>query len=315
MEIRDLRYFLAVADELHFGRAAAKLHISQPPLTQHIKKLEADLDVRLFDRNKRSVKLTNAGVALVDEARRLVNDAESLKRLVQNSESGDTGLLRAGFMSAAPLANAREFFICLTQELPGISVAWHGLTTSEQIQALHLKQIDLGFVHLPADCAGLKVLPIVSDQLVIAVYKSHPLANRKTAELKNFSQDRFILPPRSSAPGLYDLMIATCNAAGFSPIIPHRARDMISMVSLVSVGSGVSIVPRWLAGAGFPDVRFLTITGRVPTVQLALAWNPGNTSSVLQRALIALQDRVKKALPPARTAKLPQRKGAKPSSA
>lgn len=289
MELRELRYFLAVADELHFGRAAARLHISQPPLTQHIKKLEADLGVRLFDRNKRSVRLTAAGAAMLDEARRIVDDLEGMRRIVQRTELGETGLLRAGFMSSAPFAKARQLYTCLARELRGISVTWHGLTTSEQVRALQLHQIDLGFLHLPAECPGLMVHPVADDRLVLAVHASHPLASRKSAPLKAFAGDGFILPPRASAPGLYDLIIATCNAAGFSPAIPHRARDMLAMISLVSIGSGVSVVPRWLTSAGFPDVCFLDITGRVPHVQLALAWNPDNRSPVLRRALAAFQ--------------------------
>ncbi|MFT3805080.1 MAG: LysR substrate-binding domain-containing protein [Burkholderiaceae bacterium] len=288
MDLRGLRYFLAVAQELHFGRAAARLHISQPPLTQHVKKLEADLGVLLFDRNKRSVRLTAAGEALMLEARRLLGDVEGLRRVVRIAQSGETGLLRAGFMSSAPFARARELYACLAQRLPGVSVIWHGLTSSEQAHALRMQQIDLAFLHLPADTDGLRVVPIVRDQLVMAVHASHPMAGRRQARLEAFRDDGFILPPRESAPGLHDLIVATCLQAGFSPSIPHRARDMLAMISLVSIGAGVSIVPRWLTAAGFPDVRFLRLHAS-PTVELALAWNPDNRSPVLARALVALQ--------------------------
>jgi DNA-binding transcriptional LysR family regulator len=285
MELRGLRYFLAVAQELHFGRAALRLHISQPPLTQHIKKLEADLGVLLFDRTKRSVKLTAAGAALLVEAQRVLVDVEGLRRVVRVAESGETGLLRAGFMSSAPFARARELYACLARDLPGVSVTWHGLTTSEQVHALRAGQIDLGFLHLPADTSGLEALTVVRDRLVIAVHASHPQAGRSAAPLRLFRDDGFILPPRESAPGLHDLIVGTCTSAGFSPAIPHRARDMLAMISLVSIGSGVSIVPRWLTAAGFPDVRFLRIQGPSPMVELALAWNPDNPSPVLARAL------------------------------
>lgn len=288
MELRGLRYFLAVAQELHFGRAAARLHISQPPLTQHIKKLEADLGVLLFERTRRSVTLTPAGTALLHEARRLIGDVEGLRRVVRIAESGETGLLRAGFMSSAPFARARELYKCLARDLPGVTVIWHGLTTSEQSHALRSMQIDLGFLHLPSDTSDLQILPVVSDRLVLAVHGSHPLAGRRSAPLALFHDDGFILPPRESAPGLHDRIIATCSAAGFSPSIPHRARDMLAMISLVSIGSGVSIVPRWLTASGFPDVHYLDIEGDAPVVELVLAWNPRNTSPVLARALTAL---------------------------
>lgn len=307
MEFREIRYFLAVAEELHFGRAAARLNISQPPLTQHIKKLEADLGVRLFDRNRRTVKLTESGKAMVDEARRILGDIDGIRRIVQRTGLGETGMIRAGFMSSAPFAKARELYTCLARELRGISVTWHGLTTSEQIRALQLQQIDVGFVHLPAEHPGLKVHPIVGGRLVIAVHASHPMAARASAPLKAFSTDGFILPPRESAPGFYDLIIATCNGAGFSPAIPHHARDMLAMISLVSIGSGVSVVPRWLTSAGFPDVRFLEIAGRVPQVQLALAWNPLNKSAALKRALTAFQVLLASEPASKRTTKRPRR--------
>jgi DNA-binding transcriptional LysR family regulator len=289
MELRGLRYFLAVAQELHFGRAAARLNISQPPLTEHIKKLEAELGALLFERTKRSVKLTPAGVALQHEAHRVLGDIEGLRRVVRVAQSGETGLLRAGFMSSAPFARARELYACLARDLPGVSVIWHGLTTSEQIRALRSGQIDVGLLHLPADTSGLQVQPIVRDRLVLAVHASHPMAGRRSAPLAALRDDGFILPPRESAPGLHDLIVATCARAGFSPMIPHRARDMLAMISLVSIGSGVSIVPRWLTAAGFPDTHFLAIAGGAPTVELALAWNPANDSPVLARALAALR--------------------------
>jgi DNA-binding transcriptional LysR family regulator len=292
MELRGLRYFLAVAEELHFGRAAARLHISQPPLTQHIKRLEAELGVLLFDRTKRSVRLTAAGAALAQEARRVLGEVTNLQRVARVAHSGETGLVRAGFMSSAPFARAREVYACLARNLPGVGVVWHGLTTSEQIRALHAGQIDLGFVHLPADTSGLSTLPLVRDRLVLAVHTSHPLSGRRRVSLTLFSKDGFILPPRESAPGLHDLIVSTCTAAGFSPEIPHRARDMLAMISLVSIGSGVSIIPRWLTASGFPDVRYLEIAGEAPAVELVLAWNPRNETPVLERALQTIRARL-----------------------
>lgn len=289
MELRGLRYFLAVAQELHFGRAAARLHISQPPLTQHIKKLEADLGVLLFERTKRSVKLTAAGTALLHEARRVLGDMEGLRHVVHVAQSGEVGLLRAGFMSSAPFARARDLYQCLARDLPGVSVTWHGLTTSEQIHALRQGHIDVGFLHLPADTTGLQIASVVRDRLVLAVHASHPLGQRDIASLSMVRHDGFILPPRESAPGLHDMIVATCSAAGFSPAIPHRARDMLAMISLVSIGAGVSIVPRWLDAAGFPDVRYLRIRGTSPMVEMVLAWNPENPSPVLGRALATIR--------------------------
>jgi DNA-binding transcriptional LysR family regulator len=119
MELRGLRYFMVLAQELHFGRAAVRLNISQPPLTQHIKRLEADLGALLFERNNRSVRLTAAGTALLLETRRVIGDIDGLRRVVREAQSGEMGLLRAGFMSSAPFARARNFYGCLARDLPG----------------------------------------------------------------------------------------------------------------------------------------------------------------------------------------------------
>jgi len=289
MDLRGLRYFMVLAQELHFGRAAIRLNISQPPLTQHIKKLEADLGALLFERNNRTVRLTVAGTALLHETRRVIGDIDGLRRVVREAQSGEMGLLRAGFMSSAPFARSQELYGCLARDLPGVSVTWYGLTTSEQIRALRNFQIDLGFLHLPADIRGLTLLPVISDKMVLAVHVSHRFANRQRAQLSLFCDDGFILPPRENAPGLHDLIVSTCQAAGFSPEIPHRARDMLAMIGLVSMGTGVAMVPRWLTASGFPDVRYLQISEPCPTVQLVLAWNPENKSPVLRRSLDALE--------------------------
>lgn len=289
MEFRELRYFLAVAEELHFGRAARRLHISQPPLTHHIQKLEADLGVRLFDRSPRSVSLTAAGAAMVEEARKIVGDIDELRGAVQRARHGKIGLLRAGFMSSIPFARGPSLFDWLTHDLTDVTVTWHGLRTSEQINALRAMQIDIGFIHLPADHRGLTVRPIAVGRFVLAVHRSHPLAGRRRASLKSFRDDGFVLPPRDISPGLYDLLIGACTSAGFSPVVRHRAREFLAILSLVSIGSGVALVPGWLREAGFPGVSFIELTDDVPMAQLAIVWHPENPSPTLARALEALE--------------------------
>jgi len=288
MELRGLRYFLAVAQELHFGRAAARLHISQPPLTEHIKRLEAELGVQLFQRTKRSVKITPAGTALLLEAQRVLGDIESMQQVVRLADHGMNGILRAGFMSSATYAGIGSVSKHLMRHLPDMSITWHGMTTSEQVLALQSMQIDLGFLHLPCDARGLQVRPITRDVLVVVLHASHPLARHRTISLIDLRDDDFVLPPRASAPGLHDLITSTCRDAGFSPLIRHRARDLLSIISLISVGSGVSLVPRWLSNTRFPNIGFRPLRQNAPIVEFSVAWNPENPSPVLRRTIEVL---------------------------
>jgi DNA-binding transcriptional LysR family regulator len=289
MELRGLRYFLAVAQELHFGRAAARLNISQPPLTEHIKRLEAELGVLLFARTKRTVRITAAGEALQQEARRLLEDVEDLYQVVRRAEEGMTGILRAGFMSSATFAGVEGIAGHLKSLLPGVSITWHGMPTSEQIHALRSQQIDLGFVHLPADTRRLQVRGIARDELVVGLNSAHRLANQRFIALEDLRDDDFVLSPRSSAPGLHDLILATCVDAGFSPVIRHRARDLLSIISMISVGAGVSLVPAWLTATHFPNTRFQRLKGKAPLIELGIAWNADNASPVLHETLKALK--------------------------
>jgi DNA-binding transcriptional LysR family regulator len=150
MNLRSLRCFLAVAEELHFGRAAKRLAISQPPLTQHIKNLEAEVGADLFHRTKRSVRLTNAGTALLDEARRLVVQADGLRHIVQQAHEGRSGYLRAGFITSSVFTEIRRLYAKISRGVPGVTVMWQEMSSSEQIEALHEDKLDIAILHMPA---------------------------------------------------------------------------------------------------------------------------------------------------------------------
>ena len=169
MNLRALRCFLAVAEELHFGRAAKRLNISQPPLTQHIKSLELELGARLFDRTKRSVQITEAGTALLDEARLLIARADGLRRVVQRADKGRSGTLRAGFITSAVFTRTRLLYATMSRGVPGATVMWQEMNSSEQVEALREGKIDIGFLHTPSEHRGLEARVIVRDPMVVAV--------------------------------------------------------------------------------------------------------------------------------------------------
>jgi DNA-binding transcriptional LysR family regulator len=288
MNLRSVRCFLAVAEELHFGRAAKRLNLSQPPLTQHIKSLELELGARLFNRTKRSVQITEAGTALLDEARLLITQADGLRHLVQRADKGRSGTLRAGFITSAIFTRTRLLYIKMSRGVPGATVLWQEMNSSEQVEALREGKIDIGFLHTPAEHQGLEARVIVRDPMVVAVPDTHRLAGRRSAPLSEFAKDDFVLPLRHMSPAFYDRIIAACSAAGISPAVPHQPRHLLTILSLVSMGAGISLVPSSLGGAGFPSVSFIKIGGQAPIAEVSVLWNPENRSAVLGRALQVL---------------------------
>lgn len=288
MNLRSLRCFVTLAEELNFSRAARRLNMSQPPLTQHIKSLERELGAELFHRNKRTVRISEVGTALVDTARLLLAQADGLPQLAQRADTGSSGYLRAGFVASAIFTRTRLLYTKLSSGIPGIVTIWQEMNSAEQIEALRNEQLDIAFVYRPLDCDDLEVRTIARDPIVIAVPEHHRFAKRRTVALSALGNDDFVLPARHLSPGLYDRIIASCHDAGITPRVPHQPRHMLSVLSLVSMGAGVSFLPRSLAQARFPGVTFLDITRKPPHIELAALWNPTNNSPTLAKALKAL---------------------------
>lgn len=289
MNLRSLRCFLAVAEELHFGRAAKRLALSQPPLTQHIKNLELQIGAVLFHRTKRSVRITDAGTALLDEARRLIAQADGLRHVVQRAHEGRSGYLRAGLITSSVFTEIRKLYSTISRGVPGVTVMWQEMSSSEQIEALHEDKLDIGFLHMPTPHPDLVTRTIVREPMLMAMSDVHPLAGRRQVRLSEFAGDDFVLPLRHMSPIFYDSIIAACRAAGISPAIPpHQPRNLLTILSLVSVGAGVSVIPRTLAAAGFPGVAFKPLRGEAPINEVSVVWRADNRSPVLARALQAL---------------------------
>ncbi len=285
MDLKELRAFLMLAEELHYRRAAEKLHISQPPLTKTIQQLEAKLGVVLFDRNRRNVQLTAAGVTLVTEARRLLTQLELSKRSVQQAEHGESGRLRIGFVSAVLFMDIQKVVASITTEFPTLELVWEEMGSSEQIEALVHDRIDLGFAQLSQSIGALHTLVIGHAPMVVALPVSHPFAAQKQIDLKALSDDRFITIPRQSAPKFHDLTVSACMDAGFSPNIMHYAKHLISIVSLVAMGCGVALVPSSFVRSAIPGVVYSEIKNAVVQAEYAVVWNPKNGATVLEKVV------------------------------
>jgi DNA-binding transcriptional LysR family regulator len=290
---RSLQLFLVLAEELHFGRAAARLNMSQPPLSKHIQRMEEELGVRLFERDQRNVRITSAGAAFVRQANQLLAQSARAVRAIQQIARGETGQIRIGFVAAAIFLKIDRLFQSIEQQVPGIEIMWQEMSTSEQVEAVALDRIDLGIAQRPqvSDMMGSQM--VASVPLVAALPENHPLAQEAGVHLWQLAKDPFIMLPRTPAPGFHDLIIATCFKAGISPTICHYAKHLLSAVSLVAMGRGVSLVPQTLARATLPGVIFMPMKGEPSYAEYSVIWNTRNALPILPRVLEVLAATVK----------------------
>ena len=292
MELRHLRYFVAVAEELHFGRAAKRLRIAQPPLSRQIRDLEREIGTPLFDRTARGVELTPAGSAFLPEARLTLAQAERAQRTAQRAARGETGRLRVGFVEAAThsgiLPNVLSFF---RMHLPSIGLSLFEMDALQQSEALRDGRIDLGLLHnapLDAD-RWLRVEAVYTDPVMLAVHSAHRLAGRARFVLADLAEESFALFSRPVAPSVYDHIIARCRAAGFSPRVVQEAAGWHTLVSLVGAGVGIALIPRSLRQFKQEDVAYRSVQDLSVEMELSAVWKRGDRSPVRERFVTALR--------------------------
>ena len=286
-----MRYFIAVAEELHFSRAAQRLHIAQPPLSQQIRRLERDLGVELFHRTNRRVELTDAGRAFLVEARLTLAQAEHATEVASRAARGEAGQLIVGHMASAELNIFPRLLPAFRKRHPGIELAFQLLGASEQLQMLRDGQIHAGFLRLPASDRALTVRTIFREPLVVVLPERHPLARRRSLALPALRGERFILFPRRFAPGYYDALMAICRQAGVEPKVVHDTNRLYTALSLVATGRGVLLTGQCVSRLARPGVVCRPLRPRVPDIEMGLAYDPGNPSRLL-RALVAVVDDV-----------------------
>jgi DNA-binding transcriptional LysR family regulator len=261
MDLKQLRYFVAVAEELHFGRAAARLFISQPALSFDIKKLESQLEIQLLNRNNKSVSLTNAGQVLLDEARYLLLRAEQARRLTLRSAQGFAGRLSVGFVNSILHRGLPQAVKTFEADHPDTEIVLMEMNSAEQAQALQRGQIDIGFVHWSTFPESVCCEPVFSEPFLCCLPASHRLAGQSRIDLAALADDDFILFPRNVSPHYHDRIIARCVAAGFSPRIRHETRLWQTVVTMVAHEMGVALVPQTLAMTWKEGVHYCEING------------------------------------------------------
>ena len=287
MELRHLRYFVAVAEEGHVTRAAARLGIQQPPLSQQIRALETELEVQLFRRKPRGVELTQAGEALLAEARIVLDRAEHAVLAVRRAARGEAGRLGLGFTSSAsfhPLVPRiiRDF----RETSPLVAMSLEEAGTAELVEGLRAERIDAAFVRSPiGPAADLTVHSLLEEEMVAALPSGHRHAAAKSRlSLGALESETFILYRRPLGPGLYDAIIAACQRAGYSPSIGQEAPRLLATLSLVAAGLGVTLVPQSMRRLRVHGVVYRALDSAAGLVApLNLAYRRGETSAAAQR--------------------------------
>lgn len=273
MELRHLRYFVAVAEDLHFGRAAERLGIAQPPLSRQIQSLEAELGFKLFDRSRRRIELTSAGGVLLKRTREVLERLDEAVRDARRTSTGKRGRVTVGYPSSLAYTGLVGLLRAFRAEFPDVELAVRELPLAEQVVGLKNGELDVGFLRGPLDDPELVAECMRREPLMLALPADHPLAEKKRLTLATVAREPFVFFPRARAPAFFDLLLGLCQKAGFTPQIRHEA-PQADVLSLVAAGFGISIMPSSVRESRRGDVVFRPFVG-APLTELLLAWRVG----------------------------------------
>lgn len=282
IEMRHLAAFVAVAEELHYGRAATRLHMAQPPLSRQIVQLERRLGVQLLRRTKHRVELTEAGRAFLEEARATLCRLEQAARMAQRTARGEVGRLRLGHVDAASFELLPGLLRVFHRHAPDVHLVVEESTTSRLVQALRDGSLDVAFVRPPVVDDALEGIDVLDEPLMVALPDTHRLAGDDRVELAELAKDPFVVPPRAVTHAMHDRVLEVCRGAGFEPDIVEEAFPTSSIVLLVSAGCGVALLPAAVSGHFRQQgMVYRPLADPVPTIGLGLAWRAGESSPVV----------------------------------
>jgi DNA-binding transcriptional LysR family regulator len=290
MELRHLRYFVAVAEELHFRRAAERLHIAQPAVSEQVRKLEHELGVRLFDRTHRTVTLTVAGVALLEEARHVLRHAEVAQQAARNARDRVSMRLRIGYLpdslpTAVPRALRR-----LAVSTPSVQVDLETGPALRLIEELRARRLDAVVAALPAPASGLRITPLGEQHAAVVLPAAHPHANDSAVALEELAPERLVVLPREVNPAFHDAVVAISRSAGLSPTFVTVSEPRVEHVLLaVAAGAGLALLPDSVTERyAIPGVRFVPLEGSEAAFQSAVLTHPDTDSMATLSFLRAL---------------------------
>jgi DNA-binding transcriptional LysR family regulator len=281
MELRHLRYFVVVAEELHFRRAAERLHMSQPPLSQQIRRLEEEVGATLLLRNQRRVELTAAGAAFLERAREILVAVEDAARQARRVQRGEVGRLAVGFVGSAMYSFVPELLRAFRDQSPDIALRLLELGTTEQLRQLEDGRLDAGFLRAPRARPGVTIETVLEEPVVVALPDVHPLAGRPLLRLGDLEGEPLVLLTPARSPGLRDALAGAIERLGGEERIVQEVAEIQTVVGLVAAGVGISLVPESVRALVRHGVTYRPLAGDAPAVRLAMAWRTSDDSPVL----------------------------------
>lgn len=284
MTLNQLRYFVTVAEALHFGRAAAKLRISQPALSRQISQLERDLKVKLLVRTKRKVVVTDSGNAFFSRALETIRQADKSVLVAQRAERGESGKIRISTVGSLPFSRMLPSLLNEFRTLyPDVELYLKEARTKEQLQKIQEEETDVGFARLPirTPADGLTIQPIFTEEIHVALRKDHALASRKMIKLKDLANERFVMYPYEIG-GLHDWAMKACNSAGFDPYITQEASSVPIATTLAAAGLGIALVPQCAKNMHTPGVVYKTLSATQASTEIALIYRSQDRSKVIR---------------------------------
>jgi DNA-binding transcriptional LysR family regulator len=292
MEFQQLRYFVMVAEELHFGRAADRLHITQPALSKQIAKLEKEIGVALLIRTKRTVQLTSAGQVLLEQAKQLLFQTDAAVQLTRRTAHGEVGHLTIGFTETATHTVLPKLMQVFRRTHANVELTMLELSTEAQVAALNDDKIDLAFLHPPIDQRGLDLQPILEANFVVVLPQQHPLTQYERIVPGALIDESFIIHPRKEGPNLYDRFIQICQAAGFQPKIVKESVSLQTRICLVIAGLGITFTPENLQFLVGNEVVCKPLENCPIRLKFAAAWRQSSASSTLREFLKIMQEQL-----------------------
>ncbi|MEN4826834.1 LysR substrate-binding domain-containing protein [Pseudomonas sp. P39-UII1] len=285
--IRHLWLFLAVAEERNFGRAAKRLGMTQPPLTEQIQILEQALKVKLFERSRRGASLTPVGAAILPAVRKFADQLERLELAVEEAVAGHQGMLTIGAISSAMFDVLPGVIERFKHDHPQVTVSVREIDSVEAVPALEAGDIDLAFARLDGDLGkGLEWRPLTEERLMVALPTEHPLAKRSRIDLASLGSEPLVMFARKVSPLYFDNLIATCRAHGYSPRVLHEVRSVASQIAFVSCGQGIALVPAAMKKLAPANVVMRPLSQKVSVVTTTYAWNTARGNPLVE-ALVA----------------------------
>jgi DNA-binding transcriptional LysR family regulator len=284
MELRHLKYFIAVAEELHFARAAGRLHIAQPSLSKQIKQLEQELGFPLFYRTKQRVELLDAGHVFLDEAHRILRQAENAVESARRAHTGQSGRLLIGFSASATLEVLPKVLRKYLELYPNVTVELSEITTIRATELVLDSPLSVGLLRSPSllNKELFSIETILREPFVVAVPDSHPAAKQDSVRIKTLAGEPFIVPPRQPGWDYADAIFQILRENAVEPRIVQEARQALAVVSLVAGGLGVALVPASFSNVRLPGVTYRPIKGRSLTTDLAMVWKRNSRASTLR---------------------------------